>query len=661
MVYSYEPFVVYQPNLQTGRCNGIVYKKSACDFSLFRGSAGPVEFEDGYLLLVHEVLQQSDFQRVYFHRFVYCDRDFRIKKVSKPFTFQHFGVEYCCGMTLDHTGSQLILSVGIEDREAYLYFYDLKMIQERLYELPDFLQAPSNWKGKIVILWSGLGEYCWAKRLEKTCNRLGWQCFVAMDPTEFSEYEKLVQDKPSTPEEIKNLIEQHQPDCVINLKWDHIYSKEVPHYISAFVPSPSLLAFNGILHTSPKDEDLKAFFEQQGKEYHSLHWHVSCGATKYQPVPPRTIFYCGFQWDNKRNGQEYRKMFALLDEQGCLDIYGPAHKWDCAPNSVRGMTFDEEELRLAMRKSGIVLVLHAQNNFDLGAPAPRIFEAAAASCIIISDRHPFVVEEFGDTVLYVDHTQPGEVLFQQIDHHRQWILSHPKEAEIMARKAHSIFATKFTLEKQLENFKNFHLSQLDSQLGGIKSKYELLCKTPSDINEHLPVLYNLAKTCSSVVEIGLRTMVSSWALLHGLAESSLPTRSYLGIDIASPPLESLALAKRLAGAKGISFEFIQADDRQVEIGPTEMLFIDSLHTYCHLTTELEKFSPHVSKYIALHDTSDPWGNQDEGGYSECPPGYDRAKRGLWPAVEDFLQRHPEWTLHERRFNNHGLTILKRSR
>ena len=34
-------------------------------------------------------------------------------------------------------------------------------------------------------------------------------------------------------------------------------------------------------------------------------------------------------------------------------------------------------------------------------------------------------------------------------------------------------------------------------------------------------------------------------------------------------------------------------------------------------------------------------------------------KGLWPAIEEFLQTHPEWKLHERFTNNNGLTILKR--
>lgn len=201
-------------------------------------------------------------------------------------------------------------------------------------------------------------------------------------------------------------------------------------------------------------------------------------------------------------------------------------------------------------------------------------------------------------------------------------------------------------------------------LNELQEKYELHCREPSDINEHLPTLRNLAKECSSVVEIGIRAMVSSWGCLLGLSENPSFSRSYLGIDIDSPPHDTLNLAKCLAECNGISFDFLQANDMDIDIEPTEMLFIDSLHTYCHLTYELEKFSPKVSKYIAMHDTSTSFETIDDNGYygnySEYPPEYDRTKRGLWPAIEDFLQKHPEWTLHQRNFNNYGLTVLTRT-
>ena len=197
----------------------------------------------------------------------------------------------------------------------------------------------------------------------------------------------------------------------------------------------------------------------------------------------------------------------------------------------------------------------------------------------------------------------------------------------------------------------------------LKEMYDYHCNQISDIYEHVPVLYQLATECSSVVEIGIRSIVSTWGVLKGLSESPFENRSYLGIDLQYPPLDRLHLAKELAEQHQINFTFWLANDMHIDLQPTDMLFIDSLHTYCHLTYELEAFSSKVQKYICMHDTSDPWGNRDDieysGDYSEYPDFYNKEKRGLWPAVEDFLQRHPEWTLLERRTNNHGFTILKR--
>lgn len=185
----------------------------------------------------------------------------------------------------------------------------------------------------------------------------------------------------------------------------------------------------------------------------------------------------------------------------------------------------------------------------------------------------------------------------------------------------------------------------------------------SDIYEHVPVLRNLSQECSSVIEIGVRSMVSTWGLLLGLSECNSPHPYYLGIDISPPPPNSLAAAKRVSAGVGIDFDFWVEDDMTIQIPFTELLFIDSLHTYCHLTYELENFSPYVSKYIVMHDTSPPWENVDDssyfGDYSEYPESYNRKKRGLWAAVEDFLAKNPDWVLHKRLRNNHGLTILKR--
>ncbi len=136
-IYSYDPFIIYKPNIETGDCETILKYQPSHDFSRFRGSAAPIKFDEGYLMLVHEVVQMPDYERRYLHRFLYLDENFRVKKTSKPFTFMHIGIEFCCSMILDHSGTQLIIPIGIEDREAYLCVVDLETVRSTLISLPD--------------------------------------------------------------------------------------------------------------------------------------------------------------------------------------------------------------------------------------------------------------------------------------------------------------------------------------------------------------------------------------------------------------------------------------------------------------------------------------------------------------------------------------------
>lgn len=142
IVYSYDPFVIYKPDPHTGHCQEVVSYQPDHDFSQFRGSAAPIPFDEGYLMLVHEVVPLPEYERCYLHRFLYLDKDFHITRQTHPFTFLHRGVEYCCSMTIDHTGKQLILPIGIEDQEAYLCFVNLDWIRSLLNPLPTYIEDP---------------------------------------------------------------------------------------------------------------------------------------------------------------------------------------------------------------------------------------------------------------------------------------------------------------------------------------------------------------------------------------------------------------------------------------------------------------------------------------------------------------------------------------
>lgn len=132
VIYSYDPFIIYQVDMETGECKLDLSYEPTHDYSQFRGSAGPIPFDGGYLVLIHEVTHFPDQSRCYLHRFLHLDHRFFIKRVSKPFTFLHQGVEFCGSMTLNHEGTHLILAIGIEDNKAYLCTVDLKTIRSYL-------------------------------------------------------------------------------------------------------------------------------------------------------------------------------------------------------------------------------------------------------------------------------------------------------------------------------------------------------------------------------------------------------------------------------------------------------------------------------------------------------------------------------------------------
>lgn len=194
---------------------------------------------------------------------------------------------------------------------------------------------------------------------------------------------------------------------------------------------------------------------------------------------------------------------------------------------------------------------------------------------------------------------------------------------------------------------------------------EYICRyfIVSDLNEHLPRLRKVASQCASATELGLDQMIATWGILMGLAENGASDRSYVGIAKAPPPVDAYSVAYDLAEAEGIAFEYMDGNCKLSDLPSTDLLYIDSVHTYCHLTFELEAMAPKVKKFIAIPYTCSRWSREDDAAYSgkdsQYPDTIDRSKRGLWTAVEDFLSLHPEWGLYEHFEDHQGFTILKR--
>jgi cephalosporin hydroxylase len=170
-----------------------------------------------------------------------------------------------------------------------------------------------------------------------------------------------------------------------------------------------------------------------------------------------------------------------------------------------------------------------------------------------------------------------------------------------------------------------------------ETEYLDACQRVTDINEHLPVLSQLTEECKHVTELGVGPAQSTRAFLrHDVVLHSYEYRPMTGIP------QFFEEAKK--SGRNVSLHI--ADTRQVEIEETDLLFVDSLHIYEQVKEELRLHSSKAKKYIVFHDTTTFEFNGEFGG------------KGIWPAIQEFLDEHPEWKLKERRYNNNGLTVLQ---
>jgi len=203
----------------------------------------------------------------------------------------------------------------------------------------------------------------------------------------------------------------------------------------------------------------------------------------------------------------------------------------------------------------------------------------------------------------------------------------------------------------------------------ILDNYRHHSESTSDINEHLPTLARYASECESIIELGVRGCISSWAFCKGLLDNNKPVKKLFLNDITACDIESLLCAAKSPDVNiDVTYQWINdllVDTSSLE---TDLTFIDTWHVYAQLKRELEKYSKITKKYIIMHDT------EVDGNYGETirlgwnaeeqsrQTGYpvEEINRGLIPAVVEFLENNPEWAMHEYYKNNNGLTVLQRA-
>lgn len=309
----------------------------------------------------------------------------------------------------------------------------------------------------LVTHKNGLGEKEMAKRIKIAAENLNISCHeLSISSTFF--LKRVVTSFRYL------LIKHYNPTIIIALQGGLVHYPKALEFAAlthgsdfyfshqSTFPIEDLLNYDGLLIAFPDTEKLINYYSFRQKKCPSMKWFTTCNATLFSPPSHFSLFYCGSNMAATSLGAKYKSLFSMLNRTKYFRVFGNKDEWNHMPSSYRGfIKNDGKELLHIMNKKGVTLILHGPDHLYGKTPTARIFEAAAASTVIICDKNPFIIQEFGDSVLYIDQNGSSDEIFQEIDAHMKWIETHKKEALLKAKKAHEIFITKFTLEAQLQN------------------------------------------------------------------------------------------------------------------------------------------------------------------------------------------------------------------
>lgn len=170
--------------------------------------------------------------------------------------------------------------------------------------------------------------------------------------------------------------------------------------------------------------------------------------------------------------------------------------------------------------------------------------------------------------------------------------------------------------------------QAQGELTGwlLHEHYQAACQSPSPLQEHLPLLHELASGCRHITELGVGDGQAAWALLWAQPER------LVCLDLVPTPV--LARLQALAGQTQLIYR--RADSLQVELEETDLLFVPQRSTE-QLRQELARHGDKVKKYLVVQGTNN----------------------GAWPLVEEVLGQGG-FRLKQRSEQHLGLAVLERA-
>jgi hypothetical protein len=343
------------------------------------------------------------------------------------------------------------------------------------------LQKPNGTLGRfgVVKLWPDIkvAEDEVIARLQNTARALGLECVV-------------VDHLGRTIDPPHRRMTQADLDFVIHLHFSTPKAYDIFSFVALWNPlqfyydfgyrrvSRHLLTHDDFLSCgSPAADDqvlrLTANDPTRGGVHFTMYHSVS------EPIlaptlGERKLFYSGINWERLgKGGSRHQEILDELDISGEMRIYGPrllrgVRVWDGYKSYQGSLPFDGVSMMRAINRTGIALVLSSEPHKDSAMMSSRLFEALAGGAVVICDENTFARAHFGDTLLYIDTTEPAGDVADQILRHVRWVQDNPDAARALAERAQAIFNERYRLDISLgEIYRGLRerQAQLEAKLG----------------------------------------------------------------------------------------------------------------------------------------------------------------------------------------------------
>ena len=624
-IYSWSPYRV-------GRIEGNHFKvvtevQTPPLFSLFRGSASPIQIGNDLIALVHFV--QYCTPRNYYHCFVKLDSSTYIPTaISLPFVFEKPQIEFSTSMRLVESTIECFTSFF--DANPSRVSIPLSAIEWIKVDATSKLVSLRKYPADKSVYWDGLYSRCYPRKAIDSyfsSKNIAGTFVVSDGVVEHTERIRMMNAVGTDNPVITDYNTVKDSELIVALCTRGVASNKV------------LL--------SPLDDDT---FENG----------LAKVLSGFKKVPwenrKSVVFWRGGSSGFDRPTVRARVVEELNNHPNTDVKITRWGNWESGQNIPESHFGDRCDLNKHFEHKYIMII----DGNCIASNHQWVFGSGSVPIMVTHPENDYWFKKFlKPMVNYVPVKYDLSDLKEKID----WLVENDAEAKQIAENALNFSNIAFTPE-----FQRLYIdSEMERIATGTSSmlmtSYAQKCSLPSDINEHLPTLYEYAKQCDSIVECGVRHIVSSYAFSSGLLGNK--NNSFTMVD----PFKSAQIETFLSMChlEGINASFIHESDLKCQPIETDMLFIDTWHVYGQLKRELAHWHSSVKKYIIMHDTTvDEWRGETvrcclDANRQSKESGFpvEEITKGLWPAIEEFLKEHPEWSIEKRYTNNNGLTILTR--